>query len=433
MKTVAFYTLGCKVNQYETRAICELFEKDGYTEVGFDGKADVYVINTCSVTAMSDRKSRQIIRRAKKHNPHSVVVVTGCYAQTAADEVLNIEGVNLVIGTKDRKQIVKAVSDMTESDKVSLVGDIMHTHDFENLSIDGYTERTRAYVKAQEGCSQFCSYCIIPYARGPVRSRKPGDVINEVKRLSEAGFEEIVLVGIHIASYGKDTHTEGLAHLIEEIDKIEKIKRIRLSSIEPMYLNDDFINAVKKSDKLCRHFHISLQSGCDETLKRMNRRYTTEDFRKIVTGLRNAFPDVAITTDIMVGFPGETDEEFAASYEFAKEISFSDTHVFAYSERKGTPAAEMKNQISPEIKHERSEKMIELAKESKKKFLQKFVGQKLLVLFEQAMPGKAGYIEGKTDNYITVAAKGSTKEEKHFKDVIAESTDGDILFGTITE
>lgn len=433
MKKVAFCTLGCKVNQYETRAMGELFELGGYEVVNFEEKSDVYVINTCSVTAMSDRKSRQMIRRAKKANKDGVVIVTGCYAQTASDEVLKIDGVNLVIGTSGRENIVKMADSLLCIDKTNAVCDIMKVHSFENLSVSSYDERTRAYVKAQEGCSQFCSYCIIPYARGPIRSRNADDVINEAKRLADAGFEEIVLVGIHIASYGRDIKSFGLSHIIDEIDKIEKIKRIRLSSIEPMYLDDEFINTVKNSKKLCRHFHISLQSGCDETLKRMNRRYTSRDFENIVSGLRAAFDDVAITTDIMVGFPGESEEEFKKSYDFAKKISFADAHIFQYSPRKGTPAAVMENQVSPDKKHERSEKMIALTAQCRKEFLERFQGKRLEVLFEQPYGKKGDMYEGKTDNYITVAAPSDKNLEKQFKTVRITGSDGEVLFGEIEE
>ena len=283
MKKAAFYTLGCKVNQYETEAMAELFADSGYEIKEFTEVADVYVINTCSVTNMGDRKSRQIIRRAKKLNPNAVIAVTGCYAQTAPDEVLAIEGVNLVLGTKDRKNIVTLVEELNTESNINHVSDIMSNHEFEELQIKQYSNRTRAFIKIQEGCNQFCSYCIIPYARGPVRSRAKDDV-----------------VGIHVASYGVDLGNTTLESLIMDVDKIDGVERIRLSSIEPMTLNQEFIDSIKDSKKLCHHFHISLQSGCDETLKRMNRKYTTAQFKGIVDGLREAFNDVAITTDIMV-------------------------------------------------------------------------------------------------------------------------------------
>ena len=318
MSTAAFYTLGCKVNQYETEAMIELFKNEGYEICDFSEKADVYVINTCSVTHMGDRKSRQMIRRAKKQNPKAVIAVSGCYSQTAPEEILSIDGVNLVIGNKGRNKITSLIENLTCDSKVNAVSDIMSTHDFEELHIENYTDRTRAYIKIQDGCSQFCSYCIIPYARGPVRSRPESEIISEIEKLTKKGFTEIILVGIHVASYGKDLKNTSLEDLLIKVDKIEGVKRIRMSSIEPMTLNKEFVEKVKASTKLCPHFHISLQSGCDETLKRMNRHYTTDKYLEIVNGLRDAFSECAITTDIMVGFPGETDEEFDKTAEFVK-------------------------------------------------------------------------------------------------------------------
>lgn len=432
MKKVAFCTLGCKVNQYETQAMCELFEKDGYTEVSFDESADVYVINTCSVTSLSDRKSRQMIRRARKTNPNAIIAVAGCYAQTAAEEVAAIDGVSIVVGTNKRKDIVKMVNDYIDGGQIVSVDDIMHTHDFENLSVTEYGDKTRAYIKIQEGCSQFCSYCIIPYARGPIRSRTPEDVICEAKNLSENGFCELVLVGIHVASYGRDIKNTSLEQIICEIAKIDKVKRIRLSSIEPMTLDENFIKAVSSAgDKLCRHFHISLQSGCDETLKRMNRKYLSSDYEKIVEGLRRLSPDVAITTDVMVGFPGETEEEFSQSLAFVNKIAFADMHVFAYSPRRSTPAAVMENQISPDVKHKRSAIMIEAGKKSRDAFLSRFVGRTLHVLFEQKYAPLDGYYEGKTENYITVVCKSDTDLSGQFVDVVANKADNGIIFGQI--
>ena len=350
MKKVAFYTLGCKVNQYETEAMSELFEKNGYEICNFEDFADIYVINTCTVTSMSDRKSRQIIRRAKKQNENAYIIVTGCYAQTARDEVAKIEGVNLVLGAQERDKIVELTKAHFENPFYSDSFDISHTHTFEPLEIGEFKSRTRAYIKVQEGCNQFCSYCIIPYARGPIRSRDIDDVIKETERLAMAGFTEVTYVGIHIASYGLDKKNYGLADLLCLADKVDGIKRIRLSSIEPMTLNREFVEKVSGAEKLFHHFHLSLQSGADETLKRMNRRYTTSEYFEIVSGLRSAFPDVSITTDIMVGFPGETDEEFAKTCAFLEKVSFSGAHIFQYSRRKGTPADSFENQIPSEIK-----------------------------------------------------------------------------------
>lgn len=430
MKKVAFYTLGCKVNQYETQAISEMFENEGYIIGDFEEVCDIYVINTCSVTGLSDRKSRQMIRRAKRKNPSAVIAVTGCYAQTAADTVLDIEGVNLVIGTQGRSEIVKLCEKAAEEKKINAVSDILHTHEFEeNLSITNFDERTRAYVKAQEGCSQFCSYCIIPYARGPVRSRSRQSVLNEIKTLVNKGFTEIVLVGIHIASYGKDLQDTSLAEIIKEINSIEGLKRIRLSSIEPMTLNEEFIDAVSGADKLCPHFHISLQSGCDATLKRMNRKYDTEQYYHIANLLRENFKDCAITTDIMVGFPQETDEEFEQCMKFVKKMQFADAHIFSYSPRPGTPAAKMKNQVSPEVKQLRSEKMFKIVADSRKKYLDHYKDKLVEVLFEREC--REGIYEGKTANYIHVEAKSDKDISGEFLKVRIKTNDNEICFGEI--
>ena len=431
MKKVAFYTLGCKVNQYETEAISELFEKRGYEIVSYDAFADIYVINTCTVTGMSDRKSRQIIRRAKKHNPDAFVLVTGCYAQTKPDEVLKIEGVNLVLGTKDRAKIVDIYEENAKTTGTNCVDDIMHNHNFDNLTVTTYQERTRAYIKVQEGCNQFCSYCKIPYARGPIRSRDFNEVISETKRLADNGFSEITYVGIHIASYGLDTKSEDLADLLVAANKIENIKRIRLSSIEPMTLDESFTRKIKDCDKLCHHFHLSLQSGCDETLKRMNRRYTTDDYFNIVSGLRRHFPDVAITTDIMVGFPGETDEEFNKTCEFAKRVAFSDAHIFQYSRREGTPANDFPNQIDPQIKEKRSKIIADICKKTKQEFMEKFLGETLEVLFEQE--AKGGYFEGKTDNYQSVLVKTDEDLSGEYRFVRLDEIKNGAFIGKITE
>jgi threonylcarbamoyladenosine tRNA methylthiotransferase MtaB len=431
MKKAAFYTLGCKVNQYETEAMSELFADAGYGIVDFDEKADVYIINTCSVTNMGDRKSRQIIRRARKNNSDAIIAVTGCYAQTSPDEVLSINGVNIVIGTKDRKNIVELVEGLNRSSSINHVSDIMTSHEFEELQIKKYSNRTRAFIKIQEGCNQFCSYCIIPYARGPVRSRPMEEVISEIKKLSANGFKEIILVGIHVASYGLDLENTSLTRLINEVDAIDGVERIRLSSIEPMTLNQQFIDSIKSSNKLCHHFHISLQSGCDATLKRMNRKYTTEQFKGIVDGLRAAFDDVAITTDIMVGFPAETDEEFNRTVEFVRDISFADAHVFQYSQRKGTPAAKRPDQISPDIKDKRSKIIIAETHKTRDKFLDRFIGKTMRVLFEQ--PAKDGLFEGKTDNYITVHAPSSENLNDQFRTVLLESHENGIFTGKITD
>lgn len=430
MKTVAFYTLGCKVNQYETQAMRELFFDAGYEEASFTERADVYVINTCSVTSLSDRKSRQMIGRARRTNPDAVIVAAGCYAQTAAEEVGNIDGVNLVIGTQGRKDIV-TLAEQAAGKRQNCVTDILRTHAFEDLSVHAYSEKTRAYIKVQEGCSQFCSYCIIPYARGPVRSRPHGEVLAEARRLAQAGYQELVLVGIHIASYGKDLPDTSLERLIQEINGIDAVRRIRLSSIEPMTLDGAFLRAVAGADKLCHHFHISLQSGCDATLARMNRKYTTAQFAQIVEGLRAAFDGAAITTDVMVGFPGETEEEFAASLAFVKQIGFADLHVFQYSPRRGTPAAKMENQIAPEVKHTRSERMIAAGKESRDAFLRAFIGREATVLFEQEHAHQTGWYEGKTENYMTVVCESARDLSGELLGVYLERAEDGILYGRL--
>ncbi|MDX5661673.1 tRNA (N(6)-L-threonylcarbamoyladenosine(37)-C(2))-methylthiotransferase MtaB, partial [Clostridioides difficile] len=389
MKKVAFYTLGCKVNQYETEAMLELFEKDGYEQVNSEEYADVYVINTCTVTHMSDRKSRQYIRRVKKKNPDAIIAVVGCYSQVSPEEILDIEEVNLVMGTNDRRKIVEEIKKINSSKKVSTVDDIMKVKAFEEIEISQTNGKTRAFMKIQDGCDRFCTYCIIPYARGRVRSRDIDSIVDEVKKLANNGYKEVVLTGIHVASYGKDLKDRDikLLDVIKQINQIEKIERIRLSSVEPILFTDEFVNEVLKMDKVCPHYHLSLQSGCDETLKRMNRRYTTLEYKTIVDRLRSKMPDVAITTDVIVGFPGETNEEFKKTYEFLKEIELSQMHIFKYSPRKGTPAATMENQVDPQMKHFRSEQLLNLSKVNFNKFATKFIGCELDVLFEQNIEG----------------------------------------------
>lgn len=405
MKKVAFYTLGCKVNQYETEAMLELFEKDGYEQVNSEEYADVYVINTCTVTHMSDRKSRQYIRRVKKKNPDAIIAVVGCYSQVSPEEILDIEEVNLVMGTNDRRKIVEEIRKIDASKKVSTVDDIMKVKAFEEIEISQTNGKTRAFMKIQDGCDRFCTYCIIPYARGRVRSRDIDSIVDEVKKLAKNGYKEVVLTGIHVASYGKDLKDKDikLLDVIKQINEIEAIERIRLSSVEPILFTDEFVNEVLKMEKVCPHYHLSLQSGCDETLKRMNRRYTTSEYKTIVDRLRDKMPNVAITTDVIVGFPGETNEEFKQTYEFLKDIELSQMHVFKYSPRKGTPAATMENQIDPQMKHFRSEKLLNLSKENFSKFATKFIGSELNVLFEQNIEGNK--FEGLTSNYIRVVVE----------------------------
>lgn len=432
MKTVAFYTLGCKVNQYESEAISSILERNGYEIVSFDQSSDVYIINTCTVTNLSDRKSRQAVRKAKKSNPGAIVVVMGCYAQTSAEDVLKIPEVNLVIGTKDRNRILEYIDRIEAGEcRINAVDNIMSAREFEELKVSSYKERTRAYIKIQEGCSQFCSYCIIPYARGPIRSRNAEDVIEEVMDLSRNGFLEIVLTGIHIASYGRDLRNTSLLDIITRINMIDGINRIRLGSIEPTTITEEFVSRAANMPKLCPHYHLSLQSGCDKTLKAMNRKYTTAEYKKSVDLLKKNIPDVAITTDIMVGFPGETEEDFRTSLNFAEEIGFSKIHVFKYSPRKGTPAASYENQVNPEDKERRSRLMLELSDELERQYLKKYTGREMDVLYEQEMPGKKGYIEGLTKNYIRVMAKGSIDMKGALKATKLEKISGEMFEGNI--
>ena len=334
MKKVAFYTLGCKVNQYETNAMIEKFIKSGYEIVDFEEKSDIYVVNTCTVTNMSDRKSRQIIRRAKQKNPNAILVVTGCYAQVASEELENFQEIDLIIGNTEKKDIVNIVENMGNN-KIDLT-DINNEKEFTDFGTTTYTEKTRAVIKVQDGCNNFCSYCIIPYAKGRVRSRSVESVIDEIKSIANKGIKEVVITGIHVASYGIDFKDKNvrLIDLLEEINKVDGIERIRLGSLEPNIITDEFVARLKSVNKICDHFHLSLQSGCDETLKRMNRKYTTENFDNVVTRLRNAFPNVMLTTDIIVGFPNETDKEFEVTYKYLKKIKFYKMHILSTHKEK---------------------------------------------------------------------------------------------------
>lgn len=431
-KRVAFYTLGCKTNQYDTEVMKELFVNSGYQVVNFQDESDIYIINTCTVTNLGDRKSRQMIRKAHRANPNAIIAVVGCYAQQAADEVLSIPGVKVAVGTKNRSRIVEYVemAEATES-SINAVEDIMKVREFEDTPIETFHGKTRAVLKIQEGCNQFCSYCIIPYARGPIRSRQPQSVLAEVQRLADAGFKEVVLTGIHIASYGKDLKTTDLLNLLQDIHKVEGIQRIRLGSLEPTLLTDSFVRTASQLPKVCRHYHISLQSGCDATLKRMNRRYTTQEFSEIVDRLRREMPDTAVTTDIMVGFPGETEEEFEETCAFVEKIGFSKIHVFQYSPRTGTPAASFENQVPPECKEKRSRRLIELGRRLERDFMKKFEGKRVMVLFEEEHPDLEGYYEGYTDQYLRVTVQGDSSLEGRLLPVMVESIGEDSLTGHI--
>lgn len=411
-KIVSIFTLGCKVNQYETQAMRELFEKRGYNVI-FDGEiADIYIINTCTVTNIGDKKSRQFIRRANRNNPDAIIAAVGCYAQMSPQEVLSIDGVNIIIGTNDRNKIVDIVEKCKPNEKINSVDDIMKVKQFEEMSVKNIMGKTRAFLKIQEGCNQYCSYCIIPYARGPIRSRSKPEIIDEIKNLVDKGFKEVVLTGIHVASYGKDLNSdETLIDILKEVNNIEGLKRVRLSSLEPTIFTDEFLRELSQLNKICHHFHLSLQSGCNSVLKRMNRRYTTEQYRDIVNKIREIYPKIALTTDIIVGFPGETEEEFNITYNFVKEIGFSEIHVFKYSPRKGTPAAGYKNQVDGLTKRYRSERLIELGKQLKRDYYIMFIGKNKEVLFEMLAGKITGYIEGYTDNYLKVLAPSDDIKE----------------------
>ncbi|HEY9062489.1 MAG TPA: tRNA (N(6)-L-threonylcarbamoyladenosine(37)-C(2))-methylthiotransferase MtaB [Pseudobacteroides sp.] len=431
MRRVAFFTLGCKVNQYETGAMSEIFENAGYQVVDFDAPAEVYVINTCTVTGMSDRKSRNVIRKAKKCNPDSFVIVVGCYAQTSPEEVENIPGVNMVVGTKDKGKIIEFLEDIKSgSGRVNYVGDIKDFKNFEKLDLTSYKDRTRAILKIQDGCNNYCSYCIIPYARGPIRSREREDVVNEVKGLAQNGFKEIVLTGIHLASYGRDIGSS-LLEIIRDIHDFDGIERIRLGSIEPTMINMEFVEAVKGLNKLCPHYHISLQSGCDETLKRMNRKYATEEYKNVVKLLRDNIPDVSITTDIMVGFPGETDAEFNETLVFLEELSLAKMHVFKYSPRKGTAAASFKNQVNAEKKEERSTILLKLSNKNLLEFNKRMEGRVVPVLFEQESGLEEGNMEGLTMNFSRVISNGRNDIKGQICNVKLIKATNDYIFGDI--
>lgn len=406
MKKAALHNLGCKVNAYETEAMQHLLEEAGYEIVPFTQKADVYVINTCSVTNMADRKSRQMLHKAKKNNPDSIVVAAGCYVQTSEKEVLNDLSVDIVIGNDRKHDLVRLLEEYSLDSVNDTVDDINDgKHDFEELFINQTKEHTRAFIKVQDGCNQFCSYCIIPYARGRVRSRRFENVIAEVERLAANGFKEVVLTGIHLSSYGVDfEEPTGLLELIQAVNAVKGIERIRLGSLEPKIVTEHFASELSKLDKICPHFHLSLQSGCDATLKRMNRKYTTKEYERGCELLRKYFVHPAITTDVIVGFPGETEEEFAQTEAYLEHIHFYEMHIFKYSKRKGTRAAVMPDQIDEQIKAARSEKLIELGHAMSEEFRKFYIGKNEEVLFEEkAVIGDKEYFVGYTKEYVKVA------------------------------
>lgn len=395
---VALHTLGCRVNTYDTEAMAEMFKNEGYEVVSFSDKADVYVINTCTVTNSGDKKSRQHISQARKLNEEAIICVVGCYAQVAPEEIRKIDGVDVVLGTRNKGRIIEAVNIARKSgEQVVEVTDVLFKPKFEDLNISEFKDKSRAFLKIQDGCNRFCSYCLIPFARGGISSKDKVKVLEEIRTLKQNGFKEIILSGIHIASYGHDRDNMGdLLDLLEDIETIDGIERVRIGSIEPMFFSGDRMERVQKLSKLCPHFHLSLQSGSDETLKRMNRKYTASEYKKVVEEIRKRIENVSITTDIIVGFPGETEGEFDETYEFLKSINLTKTHVFKYSPREGTKAASMKDQVDGNIKEERSRKLIELSDKNEIIFLESMVGKEERVLIEEM---KNGEYRGFTTNY----------------------------------
>jgi threonylcarbamoyladenosine tRNA methylthiotransferase MtaB len=428
-KKVGLLSLGCKVNQYETNAYAALFREAGFEIAPFDEKCDIYVINTCSVTNLGDRKSRQMIRRAKQKNENAVVVATGCYAQVAYNDVNKMDEVDLCIGTSQRSKIVELTMAAMNGEDVNAYVDIMRERDYEELEAESVTERTRAYIKIEDGCDNFCSYCIVPYARGPVRSRKIESILSEAERLSELGFKEVVLAGISVASYGKDTKEGSLMDVIEKVCAVEKIERVRISSIDPRAFTDEFIERASRLEKFCRHFHISLQSGSSEVLRAMNRKYTAEEYLSTLERIRKAMPDAAVTTDIIEGFPGESEKNFEETKEFVRKAKFAKIHVFPYSERKGTAAAQMEQHPMP-LREKRAKELAAIAEELKCEFEKSFVGQVQSVLFEQK---KNGQNEGLTKNYLRVFTDDEGDFSGQTKNVLIERYENNILKGKIVK
>lgn len=433
MRTAALHNLGCKVNSYETEAMQQLLEEAGYEIVSFHEKADVYIINTCSVTNIADRKSRQMLHRAKKQNPEAVVVAAGCYVQSAAEELKADLAVDVIIGNNKKQDLVPILEeyfkDRTDS---SHVIEINETHEYERLSIHKIADHTRAFLKVQDGCNQFCSYCIIPYTRGRVRSRRPEEVVAEVRELAAAGYQEVVLTGIHLSSYGvdfKEEENENLLSLIRQVHEVEGIRRIRLGSLEPRIITDDFAKALASMPKFCPHFHLSLQSGCDETLKRMNRHYTTEEYAAGCDILRRYFDNPAITTDVIVGFPGETEEEFEATKAFLERIGFYEMHIFKYSRRAGTRADRMPEQVPEQIKNVRSEALLLLEKQMSKAYRENFLGKKKTVLLEEKTEiGGRAYMIGHTMEYVkAVVPYADDLKNKMTEGVLKEALNDEVL------
>ncbi|MFD2759464.1 tRNA (N(6)-L-threonylcarbamoyladenosine(37)-C(2))-methylthiotransferase MtaB [Lentibacillus juripiscarius] len=410
MPTVAFHTLGCKVNHYETEGIWNMFKEHGYERVDFDRQSDVYVINTCTVTNTGDKKSRQVIRRAVRKNPDAVVCVTGCYAQTSPGEIMEIPGVDVIVGTQNRKKMIDYIEEHQKTrEPINGVSNIMKNRVFEEMDVPAFTDRTRASLKIQEGCNNFCTFCIIPWSRGLLRSREPENVIEQAQNLVEAGYKEIVLTGIHTAGYGEDMNDYNFAKLLKELEtKVDGLKRIRISSIEASQITDEVIDVLDKSEKIVRHLHIPLQAGSDSVLHRMRRKYSTGYYKQKVDKIRKALPGLAITSDVIVGFPGETKEEFMETYQFVREIGYSELHVFPFSRRTGTPAARMNDQVDDDIKNERVNQMIDLSNQLAKNYASDYEEEVLEVIpEEQVDEDNANLLQGYTDNYLKVRFSGS--------------------------
>ncbi|GAA0416874.1 MAG: tRNA (N(6)-L-threonylcarbamoyladenosine(37)-C(2))-methylthiotransferase MtaB [Bacillota bacterium] len=411
MPTVAFHTLGCKVNHYETEGIWRMFMDHGYERVEFDHDSDVYVINTCTVTNTGDKKSRQVIRRAIRKNPEAIVCVTGCYAQTSPGEIMEIPGVDIVVGTQDRKNMISYIEEHKKTkEPINGVSNIMKNRVFEEMDVPEFTDRTRASLKIQEGCNNFCTFCIIPWSRGLLRSRDPENVVRQAQKLVDAGYKEIVLTGIHTAGYGEDMKDYNFAMLLRDLEtKVHGLKRIRISSIEASQITDEVIEVLDKSEKVVRHLHIPLQSGSDSVLARMRRKYSTGYYREKIDKLKKALPGLAITSDVIVGFPGETDEEFMETYNYIKEIGYSELHVFPFSRRTGTPAARMDGQIDDDVKNERVHQLIELSNQLAKAYASTYENEVLEVIPEEhaSDDNNPNHLIGYTDNYLKVEFEGT--------------------------
>lgn len=433
MKKAALHNLGCKVNAYETEAMQQILENAGYEIVPFTEIADVYVINTCSVTNMADRKSRQMFHRAKKMNPDAIVVGAGCYVQTKEAQALVDESIDIVIGNNQKHELVTLLNEYEkEHTKQAQIVDINHEkQEYEELHLKKTAEHTRAFIKVQDGCNQFCSYCIIPYTRGRVRSRRPEDVEEEVRTLAEKGYQEIVLTGIHLSSYGTDFKEEpqDLLELTKRLHQIPGVKRIRFGSLEPRLITEEFVRELSAMEKICPHFHLSLQSGCDATLKRMNRHYTCEDYLYRCGILRKYFRDPAITTDVIVGFPGETDEEFAETKKFLETVHFYEMHVFKYSRRAGTRADRMPDQVPEPVKTKRSAELLALEKEMSKAYRASFLGRETEVLLEEPVEiGGARYMVGHTKEYVKAAVPEAGGKNCFVRGVLKEFLTDEIIY-----